>query len=488
VANPPVIEGSADPFRELWSFSHQEIRQGHYSFPVRSILRSEPAISLLYAILCAIHEGINTREGLYDHLDGIFALRLRRPTMTSIDIDEAIQHGLNDDLIQESEGRYSLSHRGRETIRYGRLEIVHQGYWMRRLLTERIVLVLSTLALLLLASVKIWIGLSIHSDAILNEGIENLTDLLVVGIIAFSIKYKRDRLGALAIITVMTMTGALLAVGAIAGLLSNEPVQWSVQAYYVEFLSIVINRGLIWLKVMVGRSSGNLALIGDAKEDTSHIKVAYGVMIGFTFSIFGYYFVDGLVALAISGIILWESISTLRELRAAGDEIDVDTIRLGANEMYEDLMTYWVLGRLATGPKEADVIEHDFLRGVNLGHRYYDVQAVIGFHNIKQRGIMKNIRQAERSGLIAERERRYSITNRGLAWYYRTRARDLAELARNFSDQRRERYMRWAIMISIFIFIFLLMYFADPIKQIIDDLVASLGFGSTRLSRLGLME
>lgn len=477
MANPPVIEDSTDPFSELWSFSHQEIRQGRHSFPVKSILRSEPAVSLLYAILCTIHEGINTRQGLYDHLDGIFALRLRRPTMTSIDIDEAIQHGLNDDLIQESEGCYILSDRGRETIRYGRLEIVHQGYWLRRFLTERTVLVLSTLALLLLASVKIWIGLSIQSDAILSEGIENLTDLLVVGIIAFSIRFNRDRLGALVIIMVMIITGALLTVGAIAGLLSNEPVQWSVQAYYVEFLSIVINKGLIWMKVMVGRSSGNLALIGDAKEDTSHIKVAFGVIIGLTFSIFGYYFVDGLVALAIAVIILWEGISTFIELKAAGDEIDVDTIRLGANEMYEDLITHWVLGRLTTGPQEADVIEHDFLRGVNIGHRYYDVQAVIGFHNLKQRGIMKNIRQAERSGLIADRDGCYSITNRGLAWYYRTRARDLAELARNFSGQRREMYMRRVIMLSIFIIIFLLMYFADPIKQIIDDLVASLGFG-----------
>jgi hypothetical protein len=274
----------------------------------------------------------------------------------------------------------------------------------------------------------------------------------------------------------MTVTGALLAVSAIAGLLSDEPVQWSVQAYYVEFLSIVINRGLIWLKVAVGRSSGNLALIGDAKEDTSHIKVAFGVIIGLTFSIFGYYFVDRLVALLIAGIILWEGISTFIELRAAGDEIDVDTIRLGANEMYEDLMTYWVLGRLTSGPKEADVMERAFLRGVSIGHRYYDIHAVIGFHNIKQRGIMKNIRQAERSGLIAEREGLYSITNRGLAWYYRTRARDLAELARNFSGQRREYYMKRAIMVAIFIIIFLLMYFADPIKQIIDDLVASLGF------------
>ncbi len=477
MSDTPVIDDSADPFRDLWSFSQQEIRGGRHGFPIRSILRSDPATSLLYAILCAIQEGINTREGLYDHLDGIFALRLRRPTMTSIDIDEAIQHGLNDDLIQESESRYCLSHRGRETIRYGRLEIVHQGYWMRRFLTERTVLLLSTLALLLLASVKIWIGLSIQSDAILNEGIENLTDLIVVGIIALSIKYNRDRFGTLAIIIVMTMTGALLAVGAIAGLLSNEPVQWSIQAYYVEFLSIIINKGLIWMKVMVGRNSGNLALIGDAKEDTSHIKVALGVMIGLTFSIFGYYFVDGLVALAISGIILWEGISTFIELQAAGDEIDVDTIRLGANEMYEDLITYWVLGRLASGPKEADVIEHNFLRGVSVGHRYYDVQAVIGFHNIKQRGIIKNIRQAERSGLLAEQKGRYSITNRGLAWYYRTRARDLTELARNFSDQRRERYMRWVIMISIFVVIFLLMFFADPIKQIIDDLVASLGFG-----------
>ena len=477
MADPPVLEDSTDPFRELWNFSHQEIRHGRYVFQVRSVLRSDPGTSLLYAILCSIQEGINTREGLYDHLDGVFALRLRRPTMTSIDIDEAIQHGLNDRLIDESEGRFGLTQRGRETIRYGRLEIMHQGYWMSRVLTERSVLVMSTLALLLLASVKIWIGTSIQSNAILTEGIENLTDLVIVGIIAISMRYNRDRLGALTIIAVMIMTGALLAVGAIEGLLSNEPVQWSVQAYYVEFLSIVINRILISLKVLVGRSSGNLALIGDAKEDTSHIKVAFGVIIGLTFSIFGYYFVDRLVALAISGIILWEGMSTFNELHAAGDEIDVDTIRLGANDMYEDLMTYWVLGRLITGPKAPDVVERDFFRGVGVGHRYFDFQAVIGYHDIEQRGIMKNVRQAERSGLIAEREGRYSITNRGLAWYYRTRARDLTELARDFSAHQRERYVRAAIMISIFIIIFLLMYFADPIKVIVDDLVASFGFG-----------
>lgn len=477
MADPPVIEDSTDPFGEIWSFTRDDVRHRRRDFPVSSILRSNPAISILYAVLCAIHEGVGTRKDLYSHLDGIFALRLKRPTMTSADIDEAIQHGLNDHLIEESGEHYRLSPRGLKTIRYGRLEIVHEGYWMSRFLTERNVIFLSTLALLFLASAKIWIGMSIQSDAIFNEGIENTTDLFVVGIIALSIKYNRDRLGSMAIIIIMAIAGALLAVGAIGGLFSNEPVYWSVQAYYVEFLSIVINKGLIWVKVMVGRSSGNLALIGDAKEDTSHIKVALGVMIGLTFSIFGYYFVDKLVALAISGIILWESISTLKELRDAGDDVDVDTIRLGANEMYEDLITYWVLGRLTSGPKEAEVINHDFLRGVELGHRYYDVQAIFGFHNIKQRGIMKNIRQAERSGLIAEQDGLYSITNRGLAWYYRTRARDLAELARTFSDQRRELHMRWAIMISIFIVIFLLMFFAGPIKQAIDNFVATLGFG-----------
>ncbi len=477
MADSPVLEDSTDPFKELWDFSHQEIRQGRHDFEIRSVLRSDPGTSLLYAVLCSIHEGINTREKLYDHLDDVFALRLRRPTMTSIDIDEAIQHGLNDNLIQESQGHFGLTQRGRETIRFGRLEIMHQGYWMSRVLTERSVLVLSALALLLLASVKIWIGTSIQSDAISTEGIENLTDLLIVGIIAISMRYNRDRLGALTIIAVMIITGALLAVGAVEGLLSNEPVQWSVQAYYVEFLSIVINRILISLKVMVGRSSGNLALIGDAKEDTSHIKVAFGVIVGLTFSIFGFYFVDRLVALAISGIILWEGISTINELHAAGDEIDVDTIRLGANDMYEDLMTYWVLGRLISGPKAPDVVERDFFRGVSVGHRYFDVQAVIGYHDIEHRGIMKNVRQAERSGLIAERGGRYSITNRGLAWYYRTRARDLAEMARDFSAHQRERYVRAIIMISIFIIIFLLVYFADPIKHVIDDLVANLGFG-----------
>ncbi len=59
MSEPPVIDDSADPFRDLWSFSQQEIRGGRHGFPVRSILRSNPATSLLYAILFAIHEGID---------------------------------------------------------------------------------------------------------------------------------------------------------------------------------------------------------------------------------------------------------------------------------------------------------------------------------------------------------------------------------------------------------------------------------------------
>jgi hypothetical protein len=462
------LSGRSGSLEILWQFSEQEVKHSQHEFPLKKFYRSSPENSLLYAILCSIYEGIDTQEALYKHLDAMFSSSLRRRTMSSLDVDESLQHGFNEGLLKQTGERIQLTETGIEALRCGRLQIEHSSYWMQRVLTEKVVLAASATVLIFLSILKLWVGLSIQSNAMVTEGLENFTDLIVVGILALSLKYKKDRLGAIAIIIFMLITGFGLAWGSVQALLANEEINVSIYAYWVECVSLAFNVMLIFWKMAVGRNSGNLALLSDAKEDTTHLKVGGGVIIGLTFSIFEFYFVDAIIAFAISALIIWEGIMTLRELVLSEEELDIDTIHLSFSEYFDDTITFWILARLVRGPATIDELNSAFLRGVSIGYRYFDIHAIFGFHKIQNQGIIKNIRLAEKRGLLQRNVKELSITNLGLAAYYKHRARELKQIADEFSGRRIHGGM--VTFIIVFIVFFLLIFYAQEIDQFIENL------------------
>ena len=88
---------------------------------VRQVLKEGPATSVLYAVLCAIYEGVITRSALYAHLDDFFSMRLRRITITSNDVDDAIQQGLNSQLLEFRDSQLKLTEDGLEILRWASL-------------------------------------------------------------------------------------------------------------------------------------------------------------------------------------------------------------------------------------------------------------------------------------------------------------------------------------------------------------------------------
>jgi Co/Zn/Cd efflux system component len=428
-----------DTLDELFEFDNKEIRRTPHARRITKVLRADPAETLLYAILCAVYDGITTRLELYSYFAAMFAMRLRRLVISPIDIDESIEHGLNESLLEESGGVLSVTDRGRYMLREGRRIIMHEGYWMKRFLTEQSVVIISGFTLIVLVILKLWIGSSIGSHALITDGLENLTDLIVVGIIALSLTYKRDRLGAIAIMLFMLFSGTTLGYNAFVSLYNTvmnvspvlvEPSFWG---YFVAVLSIGFNYMLIWYKTTVGRMTGNLALVSDAKEDTTHIRIAVGVIIGFIFAEFGLHVVDSIVALLISAVIILEGIEALREIVEAGNDLSVDTIHLAAADQYDDLITGWILTQLARGKKTPEELNERFMHGVSIGFRYFDVHAIIGFRDLESKGIWKHLQIAKRSGLIAEKDGLISITTNGLILYYKNRAEELTKVSKHFS-------------------------------------------------------
>lgn len=464
-------EGNSQTLDDLWQFEEEEIRHGLEGVrrEAKRILGTDIAESLTYAVLCAIVDGVNTREDLHRHLDDMFAFRLRRVSLSSGDIDEAIQHGLYEKLITTSNGHFSLTDHGYRLLKNGRWHLMHTGYWISRVFEEKIVLGLSAFFLVFLILVKLWVGLSIHSQAMITDGLENLTDLVVVGIIGLSLHYKKDRLGAIAIMIFMLFSGATLAYRGILAFIENATVEVNIWGFAVAGLSLVINFAMIYYKTMAGRMSGNLAFVSDAKEDGTHLKTGGGVIVGLAFAIFNIHFVDSIVAIVIAGFIVWEGIEALRELRSAGEEFSVDTINLGASDYFEDIIVYWVLNRLTRGPVSMEQLNEDFLHGVRTGYRYYNVHAILGYNRLEEKGIMRNIQEAIRNDLIEKKDGELSITRLGLAAYYKNRAKELSLLADSFANTRPSL---WSVAKAIIVLATIILFFqyADAINALLAEI------------------
>jgi hypothetical protein len=221
---------------------------------------------------------------------------------------------------------------------------------------------------------------------------------------------------------------------------------------------------------------GNLALVSDAKEDQTHIRIGIGVIIGLFFAEFQIYVIDSIVAILIALVIIWEGIEALREILQAGDDLSVDTIHLAAADSYDDMITAWILARLARGPDTLENLNQAFIRGITIGHRYFDVQAILGFRNLEEKGISKHVQIGRRSGLIVENEGTLSITNNGLSLYYQNRVDELKKVAKRFSKER-SRHRSAAIGIFAWVTTFLLIAVGESLYEaLMAGLHALLGF------------
>ncbi|MFX1559143.1 MAG: cation diffusion facilitator family transporter [Promethearchaeota archaeon] len=463
---------------ELWDFTEDDLRRGQYSHnrEISKTMRGDPGETLLYAVLCSIYEGHITKPALYSHLESIFVVRMNRMTVSPVDVDEVLQHALNENLIIESDNTFNLTQRGIDILRLSRTTVLHEGYWMKLFLQKKWVVLTSASFLIILVILKLMVGLNIGSRAMITDGLENLTDLAVVGIIFLSLRYERDRYGAIAIMIFMLISGVLLGYNGLLRLFSPEEMNVTFYGYLLAAFSIGMNYCLIWYKTTVGRMTGNLALVSDAKEDQTHIRIGIGVMIGLFFAEFQIYVIDSIVAILIAMVIIWEGIEALREILQAGDDLSVDTIHLAAADTYDDLMTAWLLARLARGPDTKENLNQTFINGITIGHRYFDVQAVLGFGNLEEKGISKHIQIAKRSGLIDEDQGVLSITNNGLSLYYHNRVDELKRVAKRFSKER-SRHRSAAIGIFAWVTTFLLIAFGETLYEfVMAGLHTLLGF------------
>ncbi len=186
-----------------------------------------------------------------------------------------------------------------------------------------------------LAVLKLAAGYLGHSHAVLADGIESAGDALASSVVLFGLKvsvlppdvehpYGHGRAEGIAgktVATMMLLSGLLLLWTNAAELLkimaTPETIVIPTWTIWPAVISIGVKTGMFSYKLKVGRRIGSMGLEADAWNDFVDILSAILVVLGVTFTIYGYIWADHIAALAVAILIVIASARVFRETTVA---------------------------------------------------------------------------------------------------------------------------------------------------------------------------
>jgi len=404
----------------------------------RRTLLKEKSLARRFIVISAIYKGEKTRENLYNHFKSLYCAHMSYLKLTPDMLDGIIQTSINDGLIEDEQGGFSLTEKGKNLLEKANNLIMSHIREVKILLNEKTILFLSFLCLVFLSLLKLLLGLSSGSEALFSEGMENFTDIIKIFIIYLSMKFQKDRLGSIIIMIFMLLTGISLMITSIHSLINNEIIKPDLFTFIVISISIGLNYFLMHYKKIVGKLSVNFSLLTDAKDNINNMRLSIGVLIGLFFTLGGIYFIDSAIGIIISAIILYDGLITLRELIISGEDIKIDAFKLKIDEKFNNWISYWILKTIHDQPLSKENLNDKFIQALDKGYKYYDVFAIIEFYDIQKTGIQKILDEMEREGLFIQKDNKIFLTNKGITQYYKARAIEFKEAAKEYENFGKE--------------------------------------------------
>jgi hypothetical protein len=467
------------------NYSKKELRSG----PDAKVLAKLSSLGLTQWLTNVLHVFLGI---LFDTDDGLTVTQLKerlRRLYISGTFDLVVEDEKIDEIIETAVDRglakrggdqelLQLTKKGRRVAQNSFHLVLHHEWWSNMFMRENVVLIVTAIVLFILSAVKILTGLRIGSDAMLTEGAENLTDFLKIGIIFAGIRLNRTRLASWIIIGMMLLTGGGMLWSSIASLVSPalRVVAPGIVAYIVVVLSLVLNYVLMVYKGLVGRISGNLSLLSDAKDSEINIVISLGVLAGFLFAILNLQVVDTIVGVLIALFCIKEAISLAIEVYKQDETFDITNIKVNSDRLYENRLTGYLLGSIHRRRLSADELQQDFSDGLALGRLYYRNMADYCYTDIGAATVRKHLELLIKQNLVSfdEKDRLY-LTNRGLKAFYKAKSVEYDYHSRIIGITGRSFWKLFGIIIRakllylvFFVIVGLLIVFADQIKAFIS--------------------
>lgn len=420
----------------------------------------EPHTDYFYGFLGLIYDGINDINILKKKMRLFFISSTKQLVVEDTDVEEYLQVAKRFKLVDAKEqGAITLTEKGKKLTESCYFTNTHTSYWMGIFFSEKTVMLATALFLIILSSLKIGLGFQLASQGMITEGFENLTDLIKIGIIGIlSLKLKKDRLASLIIIFLMLLTGGTMVWSGIEVLFNQTPITPTIQAYLLGFTSMGLNGGLMFLKGIVGRNSGNLSILSDSKDSELNVKISFGVIIGLTFAIFNYYFVDAIVAIIIAIIIFKEGIEILHKLIAHNEDFDITEIRVAGDMIYYNRLTVYIIASIRREPLSRSKLLENFEAGLELGRLYYLGFADFFYNELGKKVAEKHLNKLIKDKYIEEINGELILTYKGLKSFYEAKAKEFHSRAKKVYEgvniRRGQIYCIFFLIILVLLIVF----------------------------------
>ena len=453
-----ILELKSKYTKKKGSFSHRgdEFQLMKKYYPARS----EPHSNFLYAFLCLIYDGVHEIDKIKREMRILFISASKQVIIGDEDVDEFFQIAKRNKLISlGTDDLIELTQEGKRLVEVSYYHNIFTSHYMRIFFSEKVVMATTAIFLIILSLLKIFTGLHIDSEGMLSDGIENLTDLIKIAIIGIlSIKFKKDKIASILIILMMMFTGGSLILSGILNLIEPGIIYPSAQAYVIGFVSIALNTALMFLKSMVGRISGNLSLLSDSKDSQLNVLISTSVLIGLTFAIFKLYFIDDLVGIIIAVIIFKEGFKIIQELFKKEEEFDIATIKVFADNIYDNRLTAYILGSIRRESITRPKLLKNFEEGLNIGRLYYEGFADFFYDKLDSRVLEKHIDKLNEGDFIHIINDELFLSSKGLKAFYKAKVKEFSERAHNIRVSFKFNFGSLIVIIVFLLFLLLIIF------------------------------
>ncbi len=306
-----------------------------------------------------------------------------------------------------------------------------------KILNKSSVLIRSFLGLLVLSLLKITIGF-FNSESLFAEGFENLLDCIAVILIAIGIKFNKEKLVNIIIISLMALTGGSILLNSVQSLFYGpEPISNVIYIVIIAILSIFLNVYLRILKNFVGKKNRNTSLIASAIDSKINIILSISIIIGALLSSFGtslgitlFHYFDPIIAIFVCLLIFKEVYEIIRDLiTSKEEEIEFEKFQMKYEINFREYITKWILSvyndnsNLEFTPKQ---LSEYFQKSLKQGEEVYTEFSYFGLYLFKEKGVVPVVNDLINENFLSlSKEGFVNLTKKGSYFYEHLYSKEL---------------------------------------------------------------
>ena len=200
---------------------------------------------------------------------------------------------------------------------------------------------ISAIANVFLTIVKVVAGVLVNSTALIADGIHSLIDVFGSVLVWIGIKIankppdelhpyghlKAESLAELAVGLIIIFSALTIVHEAVISLIERSIPEFEFYALAVALFSAIVNEGLARYKIKVGIETKSSSLVAEGKHSRVDVLSSLSVFVGYLFVGLGYWWMDPLIAIVISVLILQMGVGILKNaVNSLMDKVDPELV------------------------------------------------------------------------------------------------------------------------------------------------------------------